>query len=128
MKDSPAVAVALSHIDAWSHQDWEKTREMLAPNVRASVGTTQPEFRVVELTGIDHYMGPKMKAARLIEPGSVQVLSSVGDERNALVLITLRIGLGPGGAMVTLARSCLYSIDENRKIKEELDSFFVVSQ
>ncbi len=127
MPDSPAVKIALAHIDAWSHQDWDKTKEMLAPNIRASVGTTQPDFRVVELTGIDNYMEPKIKAARLVEPGSVQILSTIGDERCALVLITLKIGLGPDGAMVTLARSCLYSLDGNEKIKEELDTFFVIS-
>ena len=29
--------------------------------------------------------------------------------------------------MVTMARSCLYLLDENKKIKEERDSFFVLS-
>jgi hypothetical protein len=30
--------------------------------------------------------------------------------------------------MVTLARSCLYLIDENGKIKDERDSFFLLSE
>jgi hypothetical protein len=33
--------------------------------------------------------------------------------------------LGAGGAMVTMARACLYGIDENEKIKDERDIFFV---
>ena len=29
--------------------------------------------------------------------------------------------------MVTLARACLYLLDENKQIKEEMDEFFVLS-
>jgi len=68
----------------------------------------------------------KIKAAQLVEPGSVQVISTIGDERNALIMITFRIGLGPGGTMVTMARACLYLLDENKKIKDERDMFFVL--
>lgn len=71
-------------------------------------------------------MDRKTKAARLVQPGSVQVLSTIGDEVTALILVTFRIGLGPGGTMVTMARSCLYALDENRKIKEERDAFFIL--
>jgi hypothetical protein len=128
MEDSPAVAVALAHIDAWTHHDWAKTRERLAPNVRATVTTTQPGFHDAELIGVDSYMVPKTKAAQLIEPGSVRVLSAIGDESSALVTVTFQIGLGPGGTMVTMARSCLYLLDENQKIKEERDAFFILSK
>jgi hypothetical protein len=128
MKNSSAVSIALSHIEAWSHHDWAKTRELLSPDVHATVATTQPGFGDADLSGIDGYMGPKTKAASLIEPGSVQVLSAVGDERSALVACTFKIALGPGGTMMTMARSCLYLIDENRKIKEERDTFFLLSE
>jgi hypothetical protein len=114
MEDSLAVRVALAHIDAWSHHDWDKTRELLAPSVHALVTSTMPGFVGGEFTGIDTYMQRKMKGAQLVEPGSVQVLSTIGDERNALVLITMRIGLGPGGTMATMAmsRSCQRSLLE----------------
>jgi hypothetical protein len=127
MQDSPAVEVALAHINAWSHHDWEKTKELLAPDVHASVTTTIPGLGGSEFTGIDKYMALKVKAAQLIEPDSVQVIGTIGDESNALTLVTFRIGMGPGGTMVTMARACLYMLDENKKIKEERDSFFVLS-
>ncbi len=127
-QDSTAITIARSHINAWSHHDWEKTRELLAPNVHAVVTTTQPLKAPVELTGIDAYMEPKIKASQLVESGSVHEISAVGDERNALILITMRIGLGPGGTMVTMARSLLYLLDENKKIKEERDGYFILSQ
>ena len=127
-QDSTAITIACAHIDAWSHHDWEKTRELLAPDVHAVVTTTQPMKATAELTGIDAYMEPKIKAAQLIEPGSVQVISTIGDENNALILITFRIDLGPGGTMVTMARACLYLLDENKKIKEERDEYSILSQ
>jgi hypothetical protein len=77
--------------------------------------------------GVDQYMAGKTRAAQLIEPGSVQVLSTIGDESGAVVTVTFRIGLGPGGTMVTMARACLYLINDNMKIKEERDIFFVLS-
>jgi hypothetical protein len=40
----------------------------------------------------------------------------------------MRIGLGPGGTMVTMARAILYLLDENKKIKEERDEYFILSQ
>jgi hypothetical protein len=128
MKSSPAVTIALDHIQAWSCHDWVKTRELLAPDVRALVASTIPDFVTTEFTGADRYMELKVPAARLVEPGSVQVLASVGDETNALTLVTFRIAMGPGGTLLTMARSCLYSIDENHKIKDERDTFFFLSQ
>jgi ketosteroid isomerase-like protein len=128
MKDSAAIAIARAHIDAWSHHDWDKTRELLAPNVHVLVTSTQPKFGTGEFTGIDAYMEPKIRAAQLIEPGSVREISAIGDETNAVILVTMRIGLGPGGAMVTLARACLYRLDENKKIDEERDVFYVLPQ
>lgn len=128
MQDSTAITIARAHIHAWSHNDWEKTRELLAPDVHAVVTTTQPMKAPVELTGIDAYMEPRMKAAQLIESGSVHEISAIGDERNALILVTMRIGLGPGGTMVTMTRAILILLDEDKKIKEERDEYFILSQ
>src|SRR5581483_595872 len=111
MQDSTAVTIARAHIHAWSHQDWERTRELVAPNVHVAATSTQPTLPAGEASGIDNYMERLMKTVEFIEPGSVQVISAIGDERNALVLETLRIGLGPGGTMVTLARASLYLLD-----------------
>jgi ketosteroid isomerase-like protein len=127
-RNSAAISVARAHIDAWSHHDWEKTRELLAPDVHAWVTSTQAGFGTAELTGIDAYMEPKIKAAQLIEPGSVHEICAIGDEHNALILVTFRIGLGPGGAMVTMARSCLYLLDEDGKITEERDTFYILPE
>ena len=127
-QDSIGITVARAHINAWSHQDWEKTRELVASNVHVVAATTQPTLPSGEATGIDAYMERLINTAPFIEPGSVQVISAIGDERNALVLVTFRIGLGPSGTMVTMARAILYLLDENKKIKEERDEYFILSQ
>ena len=125
-QETPAVAIARAHIEAWSHRDWEKTRELLAPNVHALVTGTQRD--TAEFTGIENYMERKKKGAQLVEPGSAQVISAIGDERNALILATMRIALGPGGTLVTLVRAILILLDENKQIKEERDGYFILSQ
>ena len=125
IQDSPAVTIAIAHILAWSNHDWDKTKDLLSPNVHAVVSTTQSDLG--EFKGIDDYMAIKVKAAQLIEPGSVEVLSAIGDESQALIMVTFRIGMGPSGAMVTMARTGLYLLDTNKKIQEERDSFFLVS-
>ena len=127
MQDSVAVTIARTHINAWSHQDWEKTRDLVAPNVHVAATSTQPMLPSGEASGIDKYMERLIQTVQVIEPGSVQVISAIGDESNALVLETLRIGLGPGGTMVTLARASLYLLDENKKIIEERDEFCILS-
>lgn len=126
-QDSTAVTIARAHINAWSHQDWEKTRELVAPNVHVMATTTQPTLPAGEATGIDNYMERLINTAPFIEPGSVQVVSAIGDESNALVLETMRIALGPGGTMVPFVRASLYLLDENNKIIEERDEFCVLS-
>jgi hypothetical protein len=72
-------------------------------------------------------MALKVKAAQLVEPRSVRVIGTIGDESNALTLVTFRFAMGPGGTMLTMARACLYMLDEDKKIKEERDSFFILS-
>jgi hypothetical protein len=71
--------------------------------------------------------GAQGKGRAAHRAGSVQVIGTIGDESDALILVTFRIGNGAGGTMVTMARACLYFLDENKKIKEERDSFFALS-
>ena len=128
MQDSPAVKISLAHIDARSHHDWDTMRAFLAPAVHAVVTTTHPNFRCSEFSGVDTYMQRKVKGAQLVEPGSVRIISTIGDASNAMILMTMRIGLGSNEKMVTMARACLATLDEFEKIKGESDQFFVLSE
>jgi hypothetical protein len=125
-QDSPAVAIARAHAEAWSNHDWDKAREMLAPRVHVTATTTQPIMAATDLTGIDDYMDGLIKFAQAVDPGSARVLASVGDERNSLILLTVRAAFGPGGSRVTLPAARLASLDDNNKIEHEQVVFFAI--
>ena len=126
-QDSPAVAIARAHAEAWSNHDWDKAQKMLAPNVHVTTTTTQPIMAATDLTGIDNYMDGLIKFAQAVEPGSARVIASVGDERNSLILLTVRAAFSPSGAKVTLPAARLALLDENNKIKTEQVIFFALS-
>lgn len=48
MNRQTAVAQARAHIAAWSHHDWDKTRQLLAPDVHVLVTSTQHENSALE--------------------------------------------------------------------------------
>ena len=115
--------MALAHVEAWSNHDYEKARKLLADDVKVVVATTQPVMKDVNTTGIDDYMRGLKEFAQTVEPGSARVISSVGDERNALVVVTVKAALGPG-PKVSLTAARLYLLDENQRIASERVIFF----
>jgi hypothetical protein len=74
------------------------------------------------LAGIDDYMRGLIQFAQAVVPGSARVIASVGDERNALLMLTVEADLG--GGKVTLPAARLYLLDENSKIKAEQVIFY----
>jgi SnoaL-like domain len=125
-QESAAVALARAHAEAWSNHDWDMARKMLAPDVHVTVTTTQSIMNPTDTTGIDDYMDGLIKFAEPIEPGSARVIASVGNERNSLILLTVRTALGPDGEKVTLPAARLALFDENQKLQQEQVIFFVV--
>jgi hypothetical protein len=123
LQDSPAVAVARAHAEAWSNHDWDRAREGLATDVHVTATTTQPIIPAADLTGIDDYMQGLIEFAQAVVPGSARVIASVGDERNALLMLTVEADFGAG--KVTLPAARLYLLDENAKIKVEQVVFYV---
>lgn len=121
---SPAVAVARAHVEAWSNHNWDKARNSLATDVRVTATTTQPIMAPTNLTGVDNYMDGLKKFAQAVVPGSLRVIASVGDERNALLMLTVTAALGPGRAKVTLPAARIYLLDQDAKIKVEQVVFF----
>jgi hypothetical protein len=120
--DSHAVAVARAHVEAWSNHDFDTARKYLAPDVRVTATTTQPMPPATDLTGADDYMVGLTQFAQAVVPGSLRVIASVGDERNALLMLTVEADFGFGKATLPGAR--LYLLDENNKIKTEQVIFY----
>jgi SnoaL-like domain len=123
--DSPAVAIARAHTEAWSNHDWAKARAGLAADVHVTVTTTQATMPVTDLTGVDDYMRGLIEFAQALVPGSARVIASVGDELNALLMLTVEADFGGGPVTLTAAR--LYLVDEDDKIKAEQVVFYTAS-
>jgi SnoaL-like domain len=120
--DSPAVVIARAHAEAWSNHDFATARAGLAPDVHVTASTTQPMPPPTDLTGTDDYMIGLTQFAQAVVPGSLRVLASTGDERNALLMLTVEADFGAGKATLPGAR--LYQLDENQKIKQEQVIFY----
>ena len=123
---SAAVAAALAHVEAWSNHDFETARAGLASDVTVASTTTQPIMEPVHLTGADAYMQGLTHFAQTVVPGSAKVIASAGDERNALVMLTVEADFGGGTMLLPGAR--LYLLDDDNKIKSEQVIFFATPQ
>jgi hypothetical protein len=123
--ESPAVAIAQAHVEAWSNHDFDAARRSLAPGVQVTSTTTQPIMKDVRTTGIDDYMSGLIAFAQGVVPGTARVLASTGDERNALLLVTLEADLGGGKMELPGAR--LYLLDEDGKIASEQVIFYAAA-
>jgi SnoaL-like domain len=121
-QDAPAVAVARAHVEAWSNHDFEAARVGLAADVHVTATTTQPSMPTTDTTGADEYMQGLITFAGAVIPGSARVLASIGDEQNALLMLTVDADFGGGPVELTAAR--LYMLDEEDKIKAEQIVFF----
>jgi hypothetical protein len=120
---SKAVDLAIAHCEAWSRQDWDTARQALADDVTVLVTTTMPSAPRTETKGVDDYMVGLEFFATPIVPGSLRVLSSDGDARNALLHVSVDIDGPPFGAM-TVHAARLYLFDENWKLKDEHVVFY----
>jgi hypothetical protein len=112
--DSRAVALALSHLEAWTNHDLDTVRGNLAEDV-------QFYSPAANLVGIDQYMdAPRglTQFARQVVPGSLRVIAAMGDERNALIMYEVSTEGGPIGSKV-FPSAQTWLLDDNGKIKVE---------
>ena len=124
-QESPAIAIARAHVEAWSNHDFDTARSALAPDVRVTATTTQPMPPATDLTGADDYMVGLTQFAQAVVPGSLRIIASTGDERNALLTMTMTMAGGPFGAGATAPCARLYVLDDDNKIKTEHVIFYV---
>ena len=121
--DSPAVAIARAHVAAWSNHDYDTARAGLAPDVTVDSTTTQPIMAPVHLRGAGPYMEGLTHFAQTVVPGGAQVVASAGDERNALLMLTVEADFGGGKVILSTAR--MYLLDDDGKIKAEQVVFYL---
>jgi hypothetical protein len=115
-QDSPAVAVARAHVEAFTNHDFETARNLLAEDVHFTLLNTEPNRpNHLEGIGVDKFM--ELLTQQPLIPGSAQFISSVGDERHALLLVSVRADVG--GHPLTIFSGRHYSLDDKGKIKTE---------
>jgi ketosteroid isomerase-like protein len=123
--DSTAVEVARAHVQAWNNHDLDTARAALANDVHVTVTTTQPGAPAVDTVGIPDYMVGLEAFVKAVTRGSLEEIAAIGDDRNALLLITVEADFGFGKTTSPGAR--LYLLDENDKIAAEQVVFFLGS-
>jgi SnoaL-like domain len=122
---APAITVANAHIEGWSNHDFDSARASLADDVRVAVTSTNSMLPETRTSGIDDYMTGLITFAQAVVPGSARVLSAIGDERNALIMLTVRAAFPPSGQEVTLPGARLYLLDGSDKIASEQVIFYL---
>jgi hypothetical protein len=121
--DSPAVKLARAHVEAWSNKDFDTTRNGLAADVTVTTSSTNPDIPVADLVGVEDYMHGLILFAQSIVPGGVRVTDSVGDDRYALLMVTVRVD-GPPYGKLRIPGARLYRFDDNDKIAAERVIFY----
>ena len=124
-QDSPAVALAREHAEAWTNHNYDKDRAMLADDVKVDSTSTQRKEETHTI-GADTYMEGLIAFAQGIEAGSGEVVASIGDKQNSLILLVVKADF-PGIGKVTLPAARLAMWDENNKLKSEQVVFFALS-
>jgi hypothetical protein len=122
---APAIRLANAHIEGWSNHDFDAARASLANEVKVAVTSTNPTLPETRTSGIEDYMTGLIAFAQAVVPGSARVVSEMGDERNALIMLTVRAAFPPSGQEVTLPGARLYRLDENEKIASEQVIFYL---
>lgn len=125
-RNSKAVELALQHAEAWSNHDWDTAQAMLAPDVHVKTMTTQPIAKDVDTTGSAEYMKGLKDYAQATQKGSLNILSTIGDDTNSLIMLTVEADFGHGKVTVPAARLALW--DEQGKLKSEQVIFFALSK
>ena len=115
-QDSPAVAFARAHVEAFTNHDFETVRSLLAEDVHFTVINAEPNWpNHLDGIGVEQFMENITRFP--MTPSSAQFISSVGDERHALLLVSVKAD--GGGVPLTIFSGRHYLLDDKGKIKTE---------
>src|SRR5215469_12410630 len=116
---SKAVEIAIQHVEAFSAQDYDTARSLLADDVHFILITSIPGFpNPSEGHGVEEFMKVLTSGNTLI-PGSLQVIHSIGDDHQAFITVSVK-GMLPTQEPITLLAARYYMINEHEKITNEL--------
>jgi hypothetical protein len=110
---------------AWGERDYEAARAALADDVWVTAIAADPTFPKTDLTGPDAYMQGLTQYADGVVPGSTEVVTAVGDDRQALLFVNAKAKFGPDAPELDAPSARMYVLDESGKIKIEHVVFFL---
>ena len=110
--ESQAVAFVRAHMEAYSSKDLDTARGNVADDVEWH-GNEQ------STVGLEAYMEGLAAYVAMLEPGSMRVIGTSGDERHAMIMVEHTVGGQPFPSARTI------ELDENGKIKVERVVFFL---
>jgi hypothetical protein len=114
--DSPAVAVARAHVEAFTNHDFATARNLLAEDVHFTLLNAEPgRPNHYDGSGVEQFM--ELLTQQPPIPGSAQFIASVGDERHALLLVSIKADVG--GVPLTIYSGRHYLLDDKGKIMTE---------
>jgi hypothetical protein len=113
-----AAEIAIKHITAMSNHDDAAQRDLLTDDVQFTLITSVPGFpNPIQGTNAEEFMKVQTSQNPLV-PGSLRLLQSIGDDHQALIVVTVKAAVGPEPMTLLAARH--YTIDPSGKIKNEL--------
>ena len=122
---SQAAAVGRVRVVAFTNRKWEEARSLLADGVQYTLLTTAPGMPaldnkgIYENVGIENFMRDLSRNPDFIIPGSSRIISSMGDDQRALLVVIFDSPLGPNAGKNKFVAARHYLIDEEKKIKTE---------
>lgn len=122
---SRAVAVGRAHVEAFTNRKWDEARSVLAEDVRYALLTSASDMPaldnkgIYESSGIENFMRDISRNPDFIVPGSARIVSSMGDDQRALLVVTFESPVGPNVGKNKFVAARHYLIDEKAKIKNE---------
>ncbi len=111
ISDSPAVAFARAHMEAYSNHDLDTARRNVAEDVQLYSNDAKE-------VGIEPYLGGLTRFMAMFELGSLNILAARGDDRKAMVMAEVTVG----GRPFPSAR--IFQLNGNGKIAVERVIFF----
>ena len=124
-QNSAAVAAARAHVEAWGKRDYVAAREALADDVWVSVIAADPNFPKTDLNGVEAYLEQVVQFKDAVVPGSTEVVESVGDDKQALLMVNSKVKFGPETPEMDARSARMYVLDDDGKIKIEHVIFFL---
>ena len=122
---SAAVAAARALVEAGDRHEYDAVRAALADDVSMTMTAADPSLPKTDLNGVEAYLEQVVQFKDAVVPGSTEVVESVGDDKQALLMVNSKVKFGPDTPEMDARSARMYVLDDDGKIKIEHVIFFL---